>query len=106
MEGDEACELCKRKLSDPDRYRFCSLACKMQASCEKKNRVKPHVATRIKAKGKNEVEETAKPNMRKRSRKGVPYSRRRDSRLQLAHAARGDSLQWCVRPIHRDGDGA
>ncbi|KAH6797324.1 hypothetical protein C2S52_021878, partial [Perilla frutescens var. hirtella] len=28
IEGDGACHVCKRKLTDPDRFRFCSIACK------------------------------------------------------------------------------
>lgn len=32
IEGDGACHVCKRKLTDPDRYRFCSIACKVRTT--------------------------------------------------------------------------
>ncbi|KAL6497386.1 hypothetical protein OROGR_029315 [Orobanche gracilis] len=31
IEGDGACNICKRKLTDPDRFRFCSITCKLHA---------------------------------------------------------------------------
>ncbi|KAL6584014.1 hypothetical protein OROMI_003303 [Orobanche minor] len=31
IEGDGACNMCKRKLTDPDRFRFCSITCKLHA---------------------------------------------------------------------------
>ncbi|KAL1566330.1 hypothetical protein AAHA92_01952 [Salvia divinorum] len=62
IEGDGACYLCKRKLTDPDRYRFCSIACKVQSD------VGNGMVDFYMRKG--EVEQ--KPN-RKRGRKGVPH---------------------------------
>ncbi|GFP87470.1 hypothetical protein PHJA_000890700, partial [Phtheirospermum japonicum] len=50
IEGDGACNVCKRKLTDPDRFRFCSIKCKDAADQQPEN-----------------------PSKRKRSRKGVPH---------------------------------
>ncbi|KAL2515836.1 PLATZ transcription factor family protein [Forsythia ovata] len=69
MDGDEACDVCKRKLNDYDRYRFCCLACKVQAFHEMN---KSRVAMRTLTERMDKVEQTTNPNNRKRSRKGVP----------------------------------
>ncbi|XP_041998296.1 uncharacterized protein LOC121748136 [Salvia splendens] len=62
IEGDGACYLCKRKLTDPDRFRFCSIACKVQSDIGE-GMVEPYV---------RKPEVVQKPN-RKRGRKGVPH---------------------------------
>ncbi|KAL2465008.1 Uncharacterized protein Adt_40859 [Abeliophyllum distichum] len=63
MDGDEACDMCKRKLSNPRRYHLCYFACKVQASYKKNNHVKkPRVTTRMTAKEKDEVEQTTNIN--------------------------------------------
>ncbi|GFQ02467.1 hypothetical protein PHJA_002390700, partial [Phtheirospermum japonicum] len=52
IEGDGACNVCKRKLTDPDRFRFCSIKCKLSDAAD---------------------QQPENPPKRKRSRKGVPH---------------------------------
>ncbi|XP_047940359.1 uncharacterized protein LOC125187768 [Salvia hispanica] len=61
IEGDGACCLCKRKLTNPDRFRFCSIACKVQTDVGD-GRVELYVKPEV----------VQKPS-RKRGRKGVPH---------------------------------
>ncbi|GER41984.1 PLATZ transcription factor family protein [Striga asiatica] len=58
IEGDGACNVCKRKLTDSDRFRFCSISCKVQA------------ISGVLGVGTSQAEN---PSKRKRSRKGVPH---------------------------------
>ncbi|XP_011071691.1 uncharacterized protein LOC105157093 [Sesamum indicum] len=73
IEGDGACNVCKRKLTDPDRFRFCSIACKVQAISGKRSlirRPEPEVGT---SERRERGEQAENQRGRKRSRKGVPH---------------------------------
>ncbi|XP_071906288.1 protein RGF1 INDUCIBLE TRANSCRIPTION FACTOR 1-like [Coffea arabica] len=36
IEGDVSCDVCKRRLNDPDQYRYCCIACKVEAFSRKR----------------------------------------------------------------------
>ncbi|KAL3640564.1 hypothetical protein CASFOL_015532 [Castilleja foliolosa] len=70
IEGDGACNVCKRKLTDPDRFRFCSIACKVQAVS---GTVIIQLPEQQHVRGDAADQQLENPSKRKRSRKGVPY---------------------------------
>ncbi|CAA0826849.1 PLATZ transcription factor family protein [Striga hermonthica] len=69
IEGDGACNVCKRKLTDSDRFRFCSISCKVQAISGVR-RGQHGVGTSQVRDGREQADN---PSKRKRSRKGVPH---------------------------------
>ncbi|KAL8457472.1 hypothetical protein ACS0TY_035366 [Phlomoides rotata] len=69
IEGDGACYVCKRKLTDPDRFHFCSITCKVHSDLGRSvtNFPTPVINTsEIVEEEHNEVKSN------KRRRKGVP----------------------------------
>ncbi|KAI3454595.1 hypothetical protein Pfo_011258 [Paulownia fortunei] len=73
IEGDGACKVCKRKLTERDgRFYFCSIACKFQA-ISRRNRIQFRRARRT-SETRVAVDDQASTSQmgRKRSRKGVP----------------------------------
>ncbi|KAK6117913.1 hypothetical protein DH2020_048318 [Rehmannia glutinosa] len=73
IECAATCNSCKRKLTDPDRFRFCSIACKdevVQPNQSKCEGAFQH--TEGTSQQKDKIEQP-NPSRRKRSRKGVPH---------------------------------
>ncbi|CAK9164081.1 unnamed protein product, partial [Ilex paraguariensis] len=56
-DGDASCDICKRRLNDPTQYRYCSVACKVEA---------------LSSDAEEEGKEVGEPGKRKHRRKGVP----------------------------------
>ncbi|KAI4320271.1 hypothetical protein MLD38_033769 [Melastoma candidum] len=61
------CEICKRRLTDADLYKYCSISCKVMAFSRKSDNSKPPFLS-VQA---QETEEQP-PKPRRRSRKGTP----------------------------------
>ncbi|CAK9171642.1 unnamed protein product [Ilex paraguariensis] len=55
-DGDASCDICKRRLNDPTQYRYCSVACKVEA---------------LSSDAEEEGKEVGEPGKRKHRRKGV-----------------------------------
>ncbi|XP_009592759.1 protein RGF1 INDUCIBLE TRANSCRIPTION FACTOR 1-like [Nicotiana tabacum] len=66
--GDATCYICKRRLNDPDQYRFCCIACKVEALSRKRNEARCALRA-IKAFEAIQNGEIR----RKRRRKGFPH---------------------------------
>ncbi|KAG8379201.1 hypothetical protein BUALT_Bualt07G0064000 [Buddleja alternifolia] len=74
IEGDGACNVCKRKLTDPDRFRFCSIACKVQAISERGGVIQRPPGSGVgTSQTRDQVEQQKSLTGRKHTRKGVPH---------------------------------
>ncbi|KAI5683291.1 hypothetical protein M9H77_04519 [Catharanthus roseus] len=71
IDGDLSCLVCKRKLMDPEQYRYCCIACKVEALTRKRKGSHSQNFSMENSTAKNEIE-IAKEERRKRRRKGVP----------------------------------
>ncbi|XP_073035367.1 protein RGF1 INDUCIBLE TRANSCRIPTION FACTOR 1-like [Primulina eburnea] len=74
IEGDGACIVCRRKLTEPGRFRFCSIACKLEAYTGGENVTISRRGSREgTSSGRAAAREPKNGSYRRRSRKGVPH---------------------------------
>ncbi|KAJ1410553.1 hypothetical protein SESBI_21870 [Sesbania bispinosa] len=75
LNNEASCNICNRKLTEPNLYRYCSISCKVRAvSREPDDSVPSSISIQSPPPPPVEnQEETSEPPKRKRSRKGTPH---------------------------------
>ncbi|KEH21041.1 putative transcription repressor PLATZ family [Medicago truncatula] len=81
--AEDSCEVCNKKLNEPDLYRYCALSCKVEAVSKKSESEDPVSTTPLESSSGPSIqgppqhqetqEGTSGPSLGKRKRKGIPH---------------------------------